>query len=139
MFKITLTDRLAFGDGLIKHRLGEGGLVTFIMPEPAIAEHVDDHIALELMTEVHAQANHLGDSFRILAIDMKNRDLKHLRDIRRVRARARLIRAGGKTNLVIDHHVQRSSYGVSAKPAQIQSLLHDAFASKRSVLVNQQR
>jgi hypothetical protein len=36
----------------IEQRLGEGRLITFVMPKPPVPIHIDDDVALELETKV---------------------------------------------------------------------------------------
>src|SRR5882724_9443376 len=108
------------------------------MTEPAVAVHVDHDVTLELLPELHRQSNHLRNRLRVLAIHMKYRDLQHLGYVRRISAGPGLIGTGGETNLVVYHHVQSSTYGIRAKLAEIQSLLHDSLPSKSGVPMNEQ-
>ena len=68
-------------DHPVQGRLCEGRLVGLIVAAAPEAIHVDDNIPLKLTAEVHRQADHLGHGLRVLSVDMKDRDLKHLRHV----------------------------------------------------------
>ena len=95
-------------------------------------------VAFEFVSEIHRETDDLCDGFGIFTVHVKNRNLKHLGDICRVLSRARFIGAGGETDLIVHHHMQRAADGITRKLAQIQRLLHHAFAGKRSIAMNQQ-
>ena len=46
---------------------------------------------------------------------------------------------GGEADLVVDHDVQRAAGRIAGQLAEIERLLHDPFAGKSRVAVNQQR
>src|SRR5437588_8154651 len=138
MVQISFANRLPLRDGMIEDRLREGGLIAFVVAEPAIGIHVDDHVAFKAMAKIQCQPHDLTHSFGVLAIDVKNRYLKHLGHVRRVRCRTGFGRAGRKADLVVDNNVQRTADGVGRKLAQVQSFLNDALRNKRRITVNEQ-
>ena len=65
---------------------------------------------------------------------MKDRRLHHLGDIRTVLGGARICRfAGGKTNLVIEHNVQRATGPVGARLRHLKGLHDHALPGKGRV------
>src|SRR5262245_16762696 len=101
MVEVSVAYRLPRTNRSIEQRLRERRFVGFTVTQLSIAEQVDDDVLLERASKIHRQGYGLGDSFRILAIHMEDRNLQHLCDIGTVSAGCRLIRRGRKRNLVI--------------------------------------
>src|SRR5262249_60335042 len=100
-------------DGTIEHRLSKGRLIAFVVSEPPITIHVDDHIALEFVAKIEGEPNHLSNRLGILAVNMENRNLEHLVHSRGEDAGSCVGRRSGKTDLVINDDVQGSADGVT--------------------------
>jgi hypothetical protein len=81
---VDLRHRRVLGDALVHERLGEGRLVRLVVAEAAIAEHVDDHRAAELLAELGRHLGGIDDRLGIVAVGMEDRRLDHLGDIGRV-------------------------------------------------------
>ena len=79
---VNLASRRLSGDRLVHDRLGKRGLVRLVVAEAAIAEHVDDDVALELLPELGGDAGDVHHRFGVVAIDVEDRRLDHLRHIR---------------------------------------------------------
>src|SRR3546814_13641307 len=75
------------------------------MAEAAIAPHVDHDIALELLAEVDRELAREGHRLGIVAVDVQDRRLNALGDVGRIGRRARELRAGRETDLVVDDEV----------------------------------
>jgi hypothetical protein len=129
--------RLPLADLLVHPWVGEGRLVALVVAAPPVAVHVDHHVATETFPEVHRDVDHLRDRLGVLAVDVEDGDLEHLGDVRGVRVRTTLVRRRGESDLVVDDHVQRAADGVAGQLAQVQRLLHDAFARERGVAMDQ--
>ena len=80
-------------DRRIHQRLGEARLVALIVAEAAIAPHVDDEVALELLAELDRELAGEGHRFGIVAVDVEDRRLDRLGDVRRIRRGAGELRA----------------------------------------------
>ncbi len=72
-------------DFVIHQRLGELGLVALVMPEPAIAPHVDHDVAAEGLAVFDRQLAGEGHCFGIVAVDVEDRCLDALGHIAGVR------------------------------------------------------
>ncbi len=59
----------------IKMRLGEFGVIAFIMPVAAIADHVNKDIGVELLPVTGRDVGTFHDGFGVIAIDVQNRRL----------------------------------------------------------------
>jgi len=138
VLEVSVANALALGDGGVHQRLRESGFVAFVVTVTTVAVHIDHHVTQERVAEIHRQAHDLSHGFRVLTVDVENRDLQHLCHVRRVGRRATLRGWRGKADLVVDHDVQRAAGGVSVQLAQVQRLLDDAFASERGITVDQQ-
>src|SRR3546814_8704347 len=77
-------DRRMLADRLVHQRLGERRLVALIVAEAAIAPHVDDDIALELLAEIDRKLAGESHRLRIVAVDVEDRRLDALGDVRRI-------------------------------------------------------
>ena len=57
--------------------MGEGGLVSFVVPVPSVAEKVNNHVALEFLAEIESDLRYRSDRDRILRINMKDGSFDH--------------------------------------------------------------
>src|SRR5581483_12309695 len=94
---------------VVKIRLREDRLVAFVMAVPAIAIHVNDDVAMELLPELERDLCNPRDRERIVAVYMENRCLDHLRDIARVARRTRVCGQRGEADLVINDNMNSSA------------------------------
>src|SRR5947207_12701986 len=94
---VNLADRRVLLYRRIHQRLREARLVALVVAEAAIAPHVDDDVPSEGLTELGGELAAPGDSLGIVAVDVEDRRLDALGDVRRVRRGARELRAGGET------------------------------------------
>ena len=68
-------------DLFIHQRLGEFGLVAFVVAKAAIAPHIDHDIAAELLAVFDGQLAGEGHRFGIVAVDVQDRRLNAFRHI----------------------------------------------------------
>ena len=68
-------------DFLIHQRLGERGLIAFVVAETPVAEHVDDHRPLELHAVFGRHFRREHHRFRIVAVHMEDQRLNHLGNV----------------------------------------------------------
>ena len=86
MLQVSFAHGFAALDGPVENRLGERRFVAFVMAQPAVAEHVDEDVAMKLLAKIHRQPHHLRDRFRVFAVHMENRALQHPRHVRGINA-----------------------------------------------------
>ncbi len=130
---------LVGANGLVHQRLGEAGLVALIVPEPAVAEHVDDHGTPELLAELDGDLGRINYSFRIVAIAMEDRRLDHLGHVGRVGRRAREVRRGGEPDLVVDHEMDRPAGAVTLQSRKRETFSNHALPGKGGIAMQQER
>ena len=136
---VDLLRRRMRADESIHDRLSERGLVAFVVAEPPIAEHVDDNRLMELLPVF---GRHLGaedDRLGIIAVDMKDRRLDQLGDVRRIGRGARIARIGGEADLVVDDEMQRAAGPVAAQARKTEAFGHHALSGKSGVAVDEER
>ena len=126
-------------DLLVHQRLGERGLVAFVVAETPVAEHVDDHRALEFHPVFGRNLGGVNHRFRIVAVDVEDQRLDHLGDVGRIRRRARVARIGGESDLVVDDEVQRAAGAVALQIRQPETFRHHALAGEGGIAVHEQR
>jgi hypothetical protein len=80
---VDLADR-GWADLRVHQRLGEARLVALVVAEAAIAPHVDHDVALEPLAVFDRQLAGEGHRFGIVAVDVEDRRLDALGDVRRV-------------------------------------------------------
>ena len=134
---VILENSLLRLDLLVHRWLGELGLVAFVMAAQAVAVHVNHDIALELLPELHREANGLGDGFGVFAIHVEDRNLQHLADVGRVGAGPGVFRIGREADLVVDDDVDGSARGVALQLAHVERFLDDAFPGERGISMNE--
>ena len=78
---VGLADAALGVDDVVHRRLGHRRVVTLVVPAPAVAQHVDDDVLLELLPEVHRQPRHPDARLRVVAVDVEDRRADHLRDV----------------------------------------------------------
>ena len=131
-------DRIPGPDAVVEDGLGEGGLVALVVPAPPVAVEVDDDVAAVALAEVEGDVDDLGHRLRLLAVDVEDRRLEHLRDVRAVGVGTRALRRRGEADLVVDDDVKRASDVVGRKLRQVERLLDDSLAGEGGVAVDQE-
>ena len=78
---VGLADAALDVDDVVHRRLRHRRVVALVVPAPAVAQHVDDDVLLELLPEVHGQPGHPHARLRVVAVDVEDRRADHLRDV----------------------------------------------------------
>ena len=125
------------GDGLVHDGLGEAGLVGLVVPQLAVAPHVDDDVPVEGLAEVDRQIDRLGQRLGVLAVDVDDRDGQHPGDVGGVVGGIGVARAGGEADLVVDDDVHGAAHVVGVEPRHVERLGHHALAGEGGVAVEQ--
>ena len=73
--------RLFRADGAVELGRGEGGLVGLVVPVAAVADDVDDDVAVEALAELEGEPGAVEDVERAVAVDVEDRSLDHLDDV----------------------------------------------------------
>ena len=86
--EVALVDAGPLLDHPIQGWLRKRRLVGLVVATTPKAVHIDHDVPLKLSAEIRRQVHDLGHGLRILAVDVEDRDLKHLGDIGRIDAAA---------------------------------------------------
>ncbi len=81
---VDLRNRRVLADRRVHLRLGEARLVALVVAEAAIAPHVDHDVAAEGLSELGRQLAAEGHRLRVVAVDVEDRRLDRLGDVRRI-------------------------------------------------------
>ena len=110
------------------------------MPQFAKTNDVHHHVFVELHAVFQRQLGRHHHCLRVIAVHVQNGRFNHLHHIRAIQGGATVARvAGGKTNLVIDDDVHRTTREIPARFGQRQGFHHHALASKCGVAMHQYR
>src|SRR5206468_4870427 len=134
---IDLADRRVLLDRRIHQRLGEARLVALVVAEAAIAPHVDHKITAEGLAELGRELAAESDRLGVIAVDVEDRRLNALRDVRRIWRRPAELRAGRKPNLVVDDEMDRSAGAVAREAREAQAFPDDSLSGEGGVAVEQ--
>jgi hypothetical protein len=137
--QLALVDRAHRGvvlDQVVHQRLGEGRVVALVVAELAVADQVDDDVALEALAKAHRQAGDVGGGLDVVAVDVEHGDLQQVGDVGRVDGGAGLPRVGGEADLVVDDDADGAAGAVAAEAGEVEGLLDDALAGEGGVAVD---
>src|SRR5215471_14482983 len=117
-------------DRAVHQRLGKRRLVALVVPVPAIAKQVDDDVLLELLAVFGGGASDLDNGFGIIAVNMKDRRLDALCNVRGIRARSRRRRARREADLVVDDDVNGAAGAKAVEIRQFERFGDEALAGE---------
>ena len=109
------------------------------MTQTAVTDQIDDDILVELVAVVQGHAGDENDRLRVITVDVEDRGLDHLGDVGAV-GRGTHVQgvAGGKANLVVDHHMQGPAGAVTAGLGELQGLGHHALTGEGRITVDKE-
>ncbi len=125
-------------DLLVQQRLGERRLVAFVVAEAAVADHVDHGVFLETLAVLDGDARAVDDGLGVIAVDVEDRRVDHLGDVRAVGRRAREARRGREPDLVVDDEMDGAARAIAAQAGEIEGFRHQALAGERGIAVQEQ-
>ena len=95
--------------------LGKIGFITLVVAILAKADDIDDHVLVKGLPIINGQPDHVNNSFRIFAVNMKDRDHQHLGNVRRITGGASVFRKSGIANLIVDHQMDGAAGFISGE------------------------
>src|SRR6185312_12193758 len=90
------------------------------------------------MTEFRRDARDMHHGFGIVAIDMEDRRLNLLRNLGAIGTAARIGRAGGEADLVVDDEMDRAAGAIAFELGEIERFGHEALTGERRIAMHQQ-
>src|SRR5699024_5818232 len=115
------------------------GVIALVVPPAAVADHVDDDIAVEGLPVIESELGHVRHGFGVVAVDVEHRQLQALGHVGGVGGGAGGGGAGGESDLVVHQDVHRAAGAVSAQLGQLQRLGHHALSREGGITVDQHR
>ena len=137
--RVRLAHGTLLGDPLGLQRLRVRGLVLLVVTESAIADEIDDDVVAELLPVREREPDRGDRGFRVVGVDVDDRDVEALGEVARVPGRAPLGRIGREADLVVRDDVQGAARRVAVEGVQVEGLGDDALAGERRVAVDQDR
>ncbi len=120
-------------------RLRVGGLVGLVVAEAAVADEVDQDVVAELLAEREREAHRMDAGAHVVGVDVDDRDVEALRQVRGPAGRPRVLGIGGEADLVVGDDVHRAADLVAVEGLQVQRLRDDALAGEGRVAVQHDR
>ena len=101
-------------DVLIHPWLRCGGFVRLIVAVAAIADQVDDDIALKFLPIIKRNLRAKDHRFWVITIDVQDRRVNHFGNIGAIEGTTRIFHFGGEADLIINHHMNGAANAIAA-------------------------
>ena len=95
-----------------------------------IADDIENHVRLKCLAIFDRDTRGVGDSFRIITVDMQNRGLDHFSNFCAVCPRAAILRRCRKTNLVVNDNVDGPTGSIPFQLAHSETFGNNTLAGK---------
>jgi len=126
---------LDFANFLIHMRLSEFRFVKLIMTVSTITNNINENIFMELLSVFYWEFANSVDSFWIISIYMNNRGIKCFSYITAVKRASSINRIRRETNLIIDNHMDSTSYWKLRNFSKCKRLIHYTLRRERCITV----
>ena len=119
--------------------LSEHRVVSLLMTVAAIADYVDHNVLAEGLTKLDGKGARASHRLDVVAIDMKDWCADGLGNVCAVRRRARLARARGESDLIVEHNVHRATGREVEQVGETEALKDDTLGAEGGVAMHKQR
>ena len=124
-------------DDLIHLRLGERRLVAFVMTPAPVPHQIDQKILAKRLPVFERHTHGHQARFRLVGIDMHDRNLETLGQIARVEGRAGVAGYRGKADLIVDDDVDGAAGGIAWQGGEVECLCDDTLTGECGIAVDQ--
>lgn len=100
-FGVDLSDAALGVDDVVHQRLGQRRIISLVVSAFAVADHVDDNVLVEPLSEVERQRGHSDTRLGVISVDVEDGRLNHSCNIRGVDRRAAGVWRGGKSTWLL--------------------------------------
>ena len=115
-------------------------LIRLVVTSPSVRDKIDHHVLIELIAVVHGQLRDEHHRLWVITIDVEYGRLNHLGNVGAILCGARIGRlAGGKTDLIVQHNVQRAAGAVGTRLGHLKRFHDDALTCKGRVSMQHDR
>ena len=136
LLRVELGERRMALDAAVAQRLGDGGVVDFGVAVTAIADEVDDHVAVEGVAVFGGKRGDAHDGSGIFGVDVEDGDGQAAREIGGEARGVGLVGLGGEADEVVDDDVNATADGEAFDFGEIQGFGPDALTGEGGVSVN---
>ena len=137
--RVEVRDALVALDLRVHLRLRVRRLVGLVVAEAPVADQVDQHVVAELGAEGHRQPDRGDAGLDVVGVDVDDRDVEALGEVRCPGRRARVLEVGREADLVVLHEVQRAADLVAVEALEVQRLRDHALPGEGRVAVQHDR
>jgi len=134
-----------FGDALlgldvrVHLRLRVRGLIGLVVPEAAVADQIDQHVVAELLAEGERQPRRAHARRHVVRVDVDDRHVEALGQVRGPARRARVVGVGGEADLVVRDQVDAPTDLVAVERLKVERLRDNALGREGGVAVDHDR
>ena len=114
----------------IHQRLSETWLIAFVVAVSSIAHEIDHEIGVETIAIGAGETGNFDACFRIVRVDMHNRNLEAFSQVAGIKRAASFPLRGRKPDLVVGDDMDGAADPIAPHALQIQSLGHDSLSGK---------
>ena len=126
-------------DPLVHLGLRVRRLVGFVVTEAPVPDQVDDRVVAEAAPEIDRKVDGRHARIHIVGVDVDDRNVEALREIRGVARRAAVAWIGRVADLIVGDQVNRSAGRVAHEALQVENLGHHALCAEGGVAVHEDR
>ena len=112
---VQLAHRALGVDEAVHEGLGVARIVPLVVAVLAVADHVDDDVLVEGLSEAEGQPGGAGTGLGIVPVHVEDGSLHHLGHVRRVHRTAGRLGRRREAQLVVDDHVHRATGAVAGQ------------------------
>ena len=123
-------------NGFIELWLGKTRFVTFVVSVFAITQQVNEYIRTESVAVIYSESHSVNYGFHIVGIDMHHRIAAYFSHISTIRTGTTVQIIGGKSDLIVDYDVNRSSGFITVQRFHLNDFVHNALSGNSSIPVN---
>jgi len=123
-----LAHRRVLADLQIHERLRVRRLVRLVVTEAPVPDQVHHHVAVVHAAVVVRKGDRGDARLDVVRVDVDDRDVEALGEIRRIPCRPALLRVGCEPHLVVGDKVHRPAGGIPRQRLEVEDLLDDALS-----------
>jgi len=112
LVSVLVSSRDHGGYNLVHEGLGETGVIKLVMAHLSVSNHINNHVLVESLTVLSSEFKSFSNVFHAVSVDVENRGVNALSNVRSVDTRSALVRSGGEADLIVNNDMNSTSYVV---------------------------
>ena len=134
-FCVELVEERALFDDGVAARLGDGGVVGFVVAVATVADEVDDDVGVEALAILGGDGGDAHGGVGVFAVDVEDGDGQALGEVGGEAGGVRLFGVGGEAEEVVGDDVHGAADAVAGEGGHVERLGGDALAGEGCVAV----